>query len=191
MIGITINQASVEAVKKALGDLSRRYTREIATAINATAKQVRIQASRALKTEMNLPSKLLKKALYTKSTASPDSLRAVIGLYRGHPFPLKYFKAKQIKRGVTYKINPKLKGKSVLRDAFIINQYGGNVYMRSGTARGPLIKQHGPAPGDAFEKLGIAAMALAVATEELPKQINRRIRFLNLKASGGLRGKQK
>jgi len=189
MIGVTISQASVEAVKKALGDLSHRYPREIATAINATAKQVRIQASRKLKTGMNLPSKLLKKAIYSKS-ANPESLRAVIGLYRGHPFPLKYFKAKQIKRGVTYKINPTLKGKSVLRDAFIVRQYGGNVYLRSGTARGPLIKQHGPAPGEAFERLGIAALAVAVATEELPKQINRRIRFLNLKASGGLRGKQ-
>ena len=190
MIGVSISQASVDAVKKALGNLSHRYAREIKTAINETAKQVRIQASRALKTELKVPSRILKRTTYTKSKASADNLRAIIGLFEGYPIPLKYFGAKQTKKGVTYKINPKLKRRSILGDAFIIRN-GGNVYRRVGPERKPLQLIYGPKPGDAYEKLGIAAMAVAVATEELPKQINRRIRFLNLKASGGLRGKQK
>ena len=191
MINISVDKASIERIKTALGDLSRRMPRELATAINATAKKVRFEAAKELKKSLKVPVRILKKVIATKSKAKADSLQAVIGLWEGHPIPLKYFGAKQIKRGVTYKIDPRLKGKSVLRDAFIPTQYGGRVYRRKGKARGPLEQVYGPKPGDVFAQTDLIAKATAVARTELPKQIERRIRFLTLKASGGLRGNQK
>jgi hypothetical protein len=190
MITVQINQDSLAKLGNALGDMRRRLPRELATAVNATGKKVRIHAARLLKKELNVPVKILKKAVKMKSRATAENTSAKIGLFKGYPIPLKYFKPKQLKRGVTYKINPKLKGKSVLRDAFIVKQYGGNVYKRAGAERYPLIRQNGPSPGDVFEQAGIVAAAVAVAKEELPKQIERRIRFITLQASGGLRGNQ-
>jgi hypothetical protein len=191
MINVSVDNASLKRLQDALKDKSRRLPREVATAINATAKKVRIEASRLLKKELNVPSKILKKAIKTKSKATAENTQAVVGLWEGYPIPLKYFKPTQLKRGVTYKIDPKLKGKSVLRDAFIVKSYGGKVYRRKSKARGPIEQVYGPSPGTVFGKAGIAAAAEKVAREELPKQIERRIRFLELKSSGGLRGNQK
>ena len=197
---VGIDQAAVNRVIQALGDKGRNYPREIATAINATAKKVRFEASKILRQELKVPVKILKKVIKQKSKASADGLSASIGLWEGHPIPLKYFGAKEIVKrrkgkkvhyGVTYKINPKHGVRSVLRDAFIVKQYGGNVFLRAGVNRFPLRRQNGPAPGDVYATTDLVQKVVAIARDTLPKEIERRIRFLNLKAAGGLRGNQK
>lgn len=191
MITVGIAKGQLDAIRQSLGDKARRLPREVATAINATAKKVRFEASKALKQELKVPVKVLKKAIKTKSNATKDQLQAIIRLWKGYPIPLKYFGAKQQKRGgVTYRINPGHKVKSILRDAFVVKQYSGNVYRRVGEKRWPIKQVYGPSPGDAFEAAGIGPLAAKVAADELPKQLTRRIRFLLLKQSGGLRGNQ-
>ena len=191
MITVGIAKGQLDAIRQSLGDKASRLPREVATAINATAKKVRFEASKELKKELKVPVKVLKKAIKTKSNATKDQLQAIIRLWKGYPIPLKYFGAKQQKRGgVTYRINPGHKVKSILRDAFVVKQYGGNVYRRVGEKRWPIKQVYGPSPGDAFEAAGIGPLAAKVAAEELPKQLTRRIRFLLLKQSGGLRGNQ-
>ena len=195
MINVGVDAGSIERLRSALGSMEKGLPREVATAINATAKKVRTEAARLLKKELNVPVKVLKKAIHNKSKATKENTRAVVGLFKGYPIPLKYFKPKQTKAGgVTYRIDPKLKGKagkSSLRDAFIINAYNGNVYRRKGKKRGPVEQQYGPSPGVAFEQAGIAQAARKTAADELPKQMERRIRFILLKNAGGLRGNQK
>ena len=189
MITVGIAKDQLDAIRQSLGDKASRLPREVATAINATAKKVRFEASKALKQELKVPVKVLKKAIKTKSNATKDQLQAIIRLWKGYPIPLKYFGAKQQKRGgVTYRINPGHKVKSILRDAFIVKQYGGNVYRRVGANRWPIKQVYGPSPGEAFEAAGIGALAAKVAASELPKQLQRRIRFLMRQTSGDLRG---
>jgi hypothetical protein len=195
MISVGIKNDSLNRLKDSLNGTASSLPREVATAINATSKKVRTEAARELKKELNVPVKVLKKAIKGKSKASAKDLRAVVGLIKGHPIPLRYFKPRKTKRGVTAKLNPKIKGKAgktVYPHAFIVAAYSGKVYQRAGKERGPLTGQQlfGPSPGDAFEQAGIAAMAEKLARDELPKQIERRIRFLLLKQSGGLRGRQ-
>jgi hypothetical protein len=48
------------------------------------------------------------------------------------------------------------------------------------------MQQKGPAPGE-YASVGVTAAALATAKDKLPKQIQERIRFLTLKAQGGLK----
>lgn len=190
---IRVDERSVARVKELMSNLGKDFRKEIHTAINQTAKQVRIQASRALRKELNVPSKILKKAIKSRREASVDSLRATILLLYGYPIPLKYFGAKRVntrRGGVSYKLDPKYKNRVVDRELFIVDRYKGHVFKRSGKGRGPLIRMNGPAPGTAYEKAGIAALAERVAREELPKQIQRRIRFLILKSQGKLRGRQ-
>jgi hypothetical protein len=209
MITVGIDPKQLESIRQSLGAKANRLSREVATAINATAKKVRFEASKALQKELKVPSKVLKKAIKTKSNATKDQLQAIIRLWKGYPIPLKYYGATEVGKpkkakgkkkpkgsktkkpktvGVTYRINPGHKVKSILRDAFIVKQYGGNVYRRVGANRWPIKQVYGPSPGDAFEAAGIGALAAKVAASELPKQLGRRIRFLMLQTSGGLRG---
>jgi hypothetical protein len=78
-----------------------------------------------------------------------------------------------------------------LRDAFIVTAFGSRVYRRKGKARGPIEQVYGPSPGTVFEKAGVIKAAEKIAREELPKQIDERIRVWNLRLEGKLRGKQK
>jgi hypothetical protein len=202
VIKIGIDPKQLDGIRAALLDKVNRLPREVATAINATAKKVRFEASKELRKELAVPVNILKKTIKTKSSASKDQLRAIVRLWKGHPIPLKYFKPRQVKGrkgskkrgavegGVTYKINPAFGARSILRGAFIMRP-NGHVAQRIGKERFPVKFMHGPSPGESFEKLGITQLAWKVARQELPKQMERRIRFLLLKQSGGLRGKQK
>ena len=202
MIKIGIDPKQIDGIRDALKDKASRLPREVATAVNATAKKVRFEASKELRKGLGAPVKVLKKAIKTKSSASKDQLYAIIRLWKGHPIPLKYFKPRQVKGrkatkkreavegGVTYKINPAFGVRSILRGAFIMRP-SGHVAQRIGKERFPVKFMHGPSPGESFEKLGIVQLAWKVARQELPKQMERRVRFLMLKNSGGLRGKQK
>ena len=69
MLNVTVDQAALNRLQDALKYKASRLNREVATAINATAKKVRIEASRLLKKELNVPSKILKKAIKTKHTS--------------------------------------------------------------------------------------------------------------------------
>lgn len=191
MIILTINQSQINSLKQALVGTARKLEREVKTAVNAVAKKVALEAARDLSKEMPLKIGTLKKIVKQKAKATNERPRAVIGIGKGYPVPLKYFKAKQIKRGVTYKLSKKAKGKSVLRDAFIVKRYGNNVYKRAGTGRGPLQQQYGPSPGEYFEGLRIVERSIERARDELVKQMDRRIRFVLLEQSGQLRGKRK
>ncbi len=203
MIAATVDKAQIEAIRLALKDKAHRLKREIATAINATAKKVRIEAARALKKELpaKVPIKLVKAMIRSKSIAkeSMGSMVAIVRLRNGDPLPLRYFLSEQKKKGVVVKskegvrvhMNRNIKGKAGKTfhpKAFIVNRYGANVFERVDKERGPLKQIYGPRPGDFFESAGIVKMAYALARSELPKQMERRISFLMKQTSGGLRG---
>jgi hypothetical protein len=185
VISLTVDPKLIKELRGALKDVEKKLPRELATAINATARKVRLETSREMRKVLTVKVTVLKKAIKIKKKANPKSTQATVFFADGHPIPLKYFRAKQLKRGgVTYKINPTFNRKSIIRDAFIVERYSGNVYRRTGKQRGPLEKLHGPAPSEAFEKAGIAKLAKTVAATELPKQVQRRIRLLALRQQG-------
>lgn len=189
MIVATFDKTAMEGVAKVLEDLGANVAIQMSAAISKTAKQVRIKAARELKKHLAVPVRILKKSVI-KGKTDKQAMNAVIYLNPGYPIPLKYFGAKRYKRGkggVTYRVDPVSKVRSIIRDAFIPPQYGGNVYRRKSKNRGPLEKQFGPSPGQVFEQAGIVQLAVNVAQEELPKQIQERIRLLTLKASGKLK----
>jgi len=207
MIAVGIDPKQIEALKDSLNDKANRLPREIATAINKTAKDVRIAVARELRKE--LPAKIkiatLKKVIRAKSNATKDQTYAIIRLAKGHPFPMKYFSPKEVKgkKGTKKRaatsggVNVRFgrtkgkEGKTFFPHAFVINRWGGNVFERitrgEGSKRGPLKQLFGPAPGDLFNA-GITHLAWKVARKQLPLQMEKRIRFLMLQTSGGLRG---
>jgi len=196
MIAVGIDPKQIQQLKDALRDKSSRLPREMATAINKTAKDVRIVVAREMRKE--LPSKIkiatLKKVIKTKSSATKDQLVAVIRLAKGFPFPMRYFSPKQNKRGVNARLGrvKGKEGKTFFPHAFVIDRWGGNVFERinkgAGSGRGPLKQLFGPSPGDIWNKTEIVHLAYQTARRQLPIQMQKRIRFLMLQTSGRLRG---
>jgi hypothetical protein len=184
VIGIRVDNAKLNSLAATMREAGRSIGREVAIAINGTAKKCSVVSSRALASELKVPSRIRKKAVRPGVKADAKTLSTTITLAQGHPIPLKYFLGK---------VNPKLtkKQRTAVGKGFIVTRYKGHVFKRATNKRGPLVRQDGPAPGEAFEKAGIAKVTVDTATTELPKQVERRIRFWELKLAGKLRGNQK
>lgn len=168
----------------------------IAIGVNSTAKKARKESAKAIKKELGpkVPLKVVRSAIRAKGVASKSHLAAIVALERGFPISLRYFSPVPTKTGVRVRLNRKVKGKAgntFIPHAFIVARLGGKVFLRAGKSRLPIKEQFGPSPGEFMEAAGVKPMAIALIRKELPKRIQRRIRFLLLKQSGGLRGKQK
>jgi hypothetical protein len=202
VITMRIEESTMKALRDAFKGIESKLPRNLATAINATAKTVRVQATKELGKAMNLKinpalkgneffskAKTLKKAVKQKSKADEDTLAAKIGLWEGYNFPLKYFDAfpykyKKKNAGVSYKTDKAWKVKAIAVDAFVVKRWGNNVYRRKGKESTPLEKLHGPKPGDYFHKFGIIESSKRIVREELPKNIQRRVRAVLLAQQG-------
>lgn len=185
MIDLQVSAKQIKQLELAIRGVRTKLDREIATALNATAKKVTTQVSRALRTEINVKAKILKKIVRSKKKASKNSKTAVIHVWEGHPIPLKHFGARQTKKmGVTWRTSKSDKNRRRNRSAFMPPQYGGHVYERISGERGPLRRLHGPSPGQFFEQTKVRQVAIKTAKIELPKQMDRRIKLMLLRASG-------
>lgn len=183
MISLSIDSAQVKRLEEALGEQAKRLSREVQTAVNAVARKVASETAKDLSKVMPLKQKTLKKIVKQKAKATPQKLRAIVGIGEGYPIPLKLHKPTQLKRGVSVLMRKKVK-RSILRDAWVAKQWGNRVYKRVGTARVPIVQQYGPKPGEYFAELGTVRKAITIAQTELTKQMERRIRFITLKRAG-------
>jgi hypothetical protein len=176
MIHVSINEADIRRLELALKDKARRLPRHIATVCNQTAKKVRIAVSREIGKEFTAPIGIVKKIIKVKNSSPAYQLSAKIGLGKGYPFPLKYLRARQGKRGVTFKPY-KSKPTFIRYDAFVAKNWGGHVYKRLPGLK-KVAKLYGPSPGDFYESRNIKALAERIVREEFPKQLERRIKKL-------------
>jgi len=103
---------------------------------------------------------------------------------------LQYFKAKQTKLGVTYKISKKA-GRGIVRGAFMGPSPGvlspklyGGVFKRIGKSRLPIAKLRAVSAAGAFLKNKHEDALPGYLRERLTRQIERRINLNVLRASG-------
>jgi hypothetical protein len=183
MAGYNIQVTGIEELAAALKGIESKLARNVATAINKTKKKAVTFASRELRKEIPVPSRVLKKLLTNKSSANPNKLYARFVVWSGHPIPLRYFAAKQTKAGVTYRRTKADKGRMIARDAFIIRK-GGRVYKRVGKARGPLEQVFGPSPGQFFQPTNLEAKLQPFISKQLPLEMKERVRVALLRQSG-------
>jgi len=184
MLTTTLDTSSLKAVTKVIEELGFNVRKELKIAVSKTSKQVRIKSARKLRIVLPAPVKVLKKAVIG-GKSSNEGLSQEVVLWQGHPIPLKYLGARQNKKGVTYKTGNKTRG--FVKSAFVVDRFGRNVFARTGAARVPIEKQFGPSPGEMYQVGGVTQVAIQTAEEQLPKQINERIRFLTIKAQGKLK----
>ena len=191
MITVSLDAKKVTAK---LQNTASELSTAIAIGVNSTAKKARNESAKAIKKELGskVPLKVIKSAVRAKGVASKSHLAAIVALEKGYPISLRYFNPRWSKKqGVSVQMDRKVKGKAgrtSLPKAFLSKRLGGKVFERAGKSRLPIKEQFGPSPGEFAA--GVKPMAVALIRKELPKRIQRRIRFLLLKASGGLRGNQ-
>jgi hypothetical protein len=213
MLSVTVNQASIAAIKKTIADLGFNVRKQVAIAVNDTVSKCKFEASKELGKILPVPAKILKKTVGQSRRANERRLEAVMILREGYEFPLKFFRPRKSKKGVlTITLDKRIKGKkgrTTLPGAFFVQKkegepmFAGNVFQRMGPKqtmtkgrykdkiRQPIEKMFGPGPGQAFKDADIANLVVAVGKRELQKQILERVRYLTEKANGNLRGKQK
>jgi len=209
MLKITVDQQSLRDMKANLGVFGDHLPRHLATAVNRTARTVRVQAAKALGPLVNLKvssenkgvakaiskAKTLKKTIKQKNKAEPGNAGVTIGLWEGHNFPAKYQEAKTFKRsrrGKVKSIGAQYKpdaggGWIVVQEGFIARQWRGDLYKPSTDGSRKLLRVLGKRPGDYFRQGNIGQIAADTARERLPIEINRRLREIILAASGKIK----
>ncbi|WP_455466413.1 hypothetical protein [Bartonella sp. B39] len=145
-------------------------------AVNTAAKQVERFAEKKVSDVTSAKSKRIKQGVYIKGKATAKFLETdIIG--SGTPIPLKFFQAKETKRGVTYKMFGK---KEILPHAFICGgkfpkrvtlKMENNVFQRADGDQFPIAKQEGPSIAKVMSKPEIASAIAQYASERLTKNI--------------------
>lgn len=183
---ITASTKGLDGLAKAVGGKTKDLKKNIAIAINDASRFCKSQIAKEIQsTGLNATQKVIKSGLTDNGRANAARPSVRVTLKKGHRFGLNAFKARQTKKGVTYKIT-KSGGNKRIPNAFIPTRYGGKVYIRQDKARGPLRQLRGISPWGVFVKNQKTSLVAEKTQAELEKQIERRIRFLMLKATGSI-----
>jgi hypothetical protein len=190
MINVAIPGNKLAELRKALGDAQGKIKKELATAINATSKKAKSEISKQVRDELAVTKKVIDTQISVGGKASAASLGSSVKLKKSSRIPLREFGARQTSKGVSYKVS-KTQGRKTVAGAFqgpkpgvMKASWRGRVFKRVGKKRLPIVQLYGPSPWGVFVKRQQVGPTGAVIQAELAKQIDRRIRFLLLKASG-------
>ncbi len=151
-------------------------------ALNTAAKQVERFTEKQVADISSAQIKRIRRGVYIKEKATARFLETdIIG--SGTPIPLKFFKANETKRGVTYTLFGK---KEILPHAFIkggsfpkrveLKKLNGNVFQRADGDQFPIAKQKGPSIAGVMSKPEIASAIVKEANERLIKNIQRQLK---------------
>lgn len=197
---IVADPKRIEELAKAASMVKSNVKKEMRVAINATLKLVASKVAKIVTEELNTTQKVIKKSLRSKKAKSLDdkgvmTIKAWAIGESSQPdekrrLSLRHFKPRQSGKGVAVKISKK-KGRVFIASAFMGPKPGvrrekwqGDVYARQGKPRTPIFKKSGPSVWGVYVTSGKDAEVRATARIALEKQIERRIRFLTLKAQG-------
>jgi hypothetical protein len=151
--------------------------RAIVRGLNKTTTNVRTSASSAIRRRRALPAKVVRDAMGIRK-ANAQRLVATI-VVTGKPIPLRDYKARPTRKGVTAQVSP---GKRKLvshrgNAAFIVQKLSGHVFARQGKARLPIKKLFGPSLPSTFVQEEVRRAWTATAREAMPKRLAEEMRY--------------
>ncbi len=190
MIGIEIDAKQIKRLGDAVAASGKKLRKELAAAVNQTIKDGELKIARDIGSEITMKIGDIKKTIRSPRKATAINPEGVVALGWRKREGLQYFKAKQTKLGVTYKISKKA-GRSVVRGAFMGPSPGvlspklyGGVFKRIGKSRLPIAKLRAVSAAGAFLKNKHEDALPGYLREKLTHQIERRINLNVLRASG-------
>lgn len=192
MIGFTAEERGAKELAKVLGGSRKKIKRQLIIAVNATSRKTKGTIAKQIATELATAQKNIKKtSTIRKKAGKADRIpTAIITQKQTSRIPLRDFRARQTKAGVTYKVSKK-KGRKVAPGAFqgptpkrMKASWRGRVFKRVGQSRLPIVQLMGPSPWGVFQKQKLKRPTVKVSRIELANQIRKRIRYLRLKQAG-------
>ena len=184
-ISLSIDPRQIAQLKRELGDLAdKKLPRELEIAVNATAKDVERELAgrkEGIRSELKVTTGDAKKAI-DRTRATKGRPVATVIVRKEKRFPLRAFRPRQLKKGVSYKTSPK-GGTKRIRDAFIPRP-GGHVLKRHGPERYPLATIVAASPWGAVAKRGIKPRMIRFGKAQLYKNVKKRIDFRIKKRTG-------
>lgn len=118
----------IDGIDDVMAALSPRQLNTIATrTLNRSARVAKTEGSRAIREEHNIKAKDIDRSVTIIPARKGDKVILIVMIVKGGRFPLKYFGARQTRRGVTAKIK-KSEGRKLYPGTFI----GGHVPRRHG-----------------------------------------------------------
>ena len=186
---IAISAKGLSGLTNAVNSIAKDLKKNLAVAINETSKTGKAGIAKKIAAELAVAQKTIKEQI-KNTRASATMLRSNLQLRKSNRISLRYFGAKQNKAGVSFRIS-KTKGRKIIQGAFqgprpgAVNvRWRGNVFKRAGKARLPIVKLQGPSPWGVFAVNRMTKKQEEELRIELEKRVERRIRFLTLKAQG-------
>lgn len=192
MISIDVPIAELRKLERATKAASRKLPQEVAVAINATARKVRSGVNKGIREELAAKKKDIDKTLKVTRKATRNQPGAMLRLQKSRRIPLRDFGARQTRAGVSAKVSNRT-GRKTIPGAFqgpkpglMKASWRGHVFKRVGRARLPIVKLYGASPWGVYVKQRQDRPTRRLVEVELRKQLQKRIRFNVLKASGAI-----
>lgn len=181
---ITVSVSGLMQLSEAVKGIEKDLKRNLSVAINATLGKGKSSIAKEIATELAASQKVIKQQIVSSKATTTD-LQGRLVLKKSFRPPLRDFGAKQNKSGVSYRIS-KTSGRKTIKSAFQVQKWGGRVFIREGKERLPIRQLYGPSPWGVFvnPRRNLTETQKKLLEAELGKQIDRRIRFLLLKAQG-------
>jgi hypothetical protein len=182
MIGIRVF-SDLSQVEQYAKDVRReRIPRAAGAALQKTARAVVKAADQGIRQRWALSSAVVKKALTTERT---NNRLMVAVVATGSPIPLRDYQARMTKSGATFRV-VKVGGRRLYKRqgniGFVIDRFGGNVYVRTepdppGPRKGRIKKVYGPSITQYFVSRIIRTRMDATADETWPKRFAEELNY--------------
>ncbi len=182
MLTLDIDPRQLRELERSLDGMNRKLENEMRIAVRATTRKAKTVMSRQVRTELAAPARSVNQLISTQVTGG-FAPSGEVRLRKTKRLPLKAFKPRQTRKGVSYRIS-KRTGRNRVAGAFISPKLGNHVYKRRGKSRLPIDKLHGPSPWGVFVLKRMKPPSVREIQGELRKQVDRRIKFNVLKRSG-------
>jgi hypothetical protein len=190
MIAIDIDAKQLKRLRESVGKAKKKFGRELAAAINATAKKTKLDIGRDVRSVIAIKKAKSEESTKVLSKATAENPRNTVRIKKTPRLGLQHFGARQDQRGVSYKIN-KQGGRQRINGAFqgprpgqIKPSWSGLVLQRTGKAKTPIFYVLGVSVWGAYLKRNFGKPQIKRINDELRKQMERRIKLNILRAEG-------
>lgn len=190
LVNVHLSNDDLDGALATLSHIRNGARNALMRGINKTLVTIRARIARRIQDEVLIKSKDIKKYITAKN-ARKDALYGTVVLEESERIPLKYFGAKDNHpRGVSYRITEGGK-RPKIHNAFIIQKFGGHVFLRGSKKRGDLRKPMGVSPWGTFVKNEMIRPIDREAESELTKKTLAEVNYLMLKAAGKIKQRAK
>jgi len=185
---IALKEKGLSELIESLNNVAENLAKETYTALGKAGNKTARAMTQEVTAELNVAAKVVRKQI--KIGKQRESLTVTCSLGKSLRIPLRDFGTTKTREGIKAKVS-KTAGKKLYASAFRVDKLSRHIFVRKGKFRLPLTKLHGPSPWGILAKNNDRlARVVEISTEEVRKQLAERIRYLNLKKSGGLNWQQ-